>query len=88
MPKITTNNGLSSSSTMDTANIKCPYFMEHSNYVIKCEGLVPDTTNIMSFAHAEDKKAQQHTFCEGCWERCEVARAIRAFNYLGEDDDK
>lgn len=83
MPKEVAGSRMATSTGADY--IKCPFFHEHGDYAIKCEGLIPGSETIAAFRKKEEKLKQQHIFCEDCWERCEIARSIRAYNYSDDD---
>lgn len=74
------------STTADTGNICCPFFIAHGKKEIVCEGLIDGTKTWIRFHDAEDKSWHQATYCEGRYKSCEVCLSIRHWKWAEDDD--
>ena len=62
-------------------SVKCPFFRDMPENTIKCEGLGDARSVQLNYGCRADKRRQLEIFCERCWEKCEIARMIRAEKY-------
>lgn len=69
------------SATAGTGDIRCPYFVAHSQTEIVCEGLIDDCRSVMRFRSADGKTFHQKTYCEQEYKRCEMRCAIEHFKW-------
>ena len=69
------------SSTADTGNISCPFFIAHGKKEIMCEGLIDGCRNVSSFDDPEAKTFHQKNYCEGCYRRCEIYCSIQHWKW-------
>lgn len=51
--------------------IKCPFYVQSSERVIICEGVIPGTRDSIRFKKYNDRTTQIKCFCSGCFEKCE-----------------
>ena len=75
------------SSTAGTGDIKCPYFVAHSDTEIVCEGLIDRCRAAMRFRDPDDKKFHKETFCENQYKRCEMYISTDHWKYWEEDQE-
>ena len=63
---------------LDDKLAKCPFFRRHKPMEICCEGVLPDTLDVIRFENSKERERQYTVFC--CWqfEKCERHTAIRA----------
>ena len=73
------------SSTAGTGDIRCPFFVAHSDREIVCEGLIDRCRSCMRFRDPNDKSFQQETFCEKEYKRCEMYQSIMHWKW---DEDE
>ena len=64
------------SSTAGTGDIRCPFFVAHSQTEIVCEGLIEDCRSCMRFKTPDPKTFHQKNYCEGNYRRCEMYCSI------------
>lgn len=69
------------SSTADTGNIGCPFFIAHGKKEIVCEGLIAGCRMCSSFEDPEKKSFHQHTYCEQEYRRCEMYLSIQHWKW-------
>ena len=72
------------STTSDTGNICCPFFVAHSGKEIMCEGLIDGTRICTCFDDKENKTWHQENYCERCFKRCEVYCSIQHWQWPEE----
>lgn len=72
------------STTADTGDIRCPFFIAHGKSEIVCEGLIEGSRIKTVFDEPEDKKWHQANYCEKQFGRCELCCSIRHWRW--EDD--
>ena len=72
------------SSTSGTGDIRCPFFVAHSDGEIVCEGLIEGCRSCMRFREAERKAFHQETFCENQYKRCEMYLSIQHWKWPEE----
>ena len=72
------------STTQDTGNIRCPFFIAHGRKEIVCEGLIDECRMISNFDDQEGKQFHQHNYCEKCYERCEMYCSIMHWKWREE----
>lgn len=72
------------SSTVGTDNIRCPFFVAHSQNEIVCEGIIQGTRISQKFRKGEEKKFQQQCFCECQYKKCEIYCSIQHWRW--QDD--
>ena len=73
------------SSTADTGDIKCPFFVAHGKKDIMCEGMIDGCRMISSFTDAEDKKFHQENYCENNFRRCEMYCSIMHWKWTEDE---
>ena len=73
------------STTQNTGNICCPFFIAHGKREIVCEGLIDGSKNWTRFDEAEEKTWHQCTYCEGRYTCCEVYRSIMHWRWSEEE---
>lgn len=54
----------------------CPFFRYHTSQTIACEGLIPESGIINSWADINNKRQQYQLFCCGAFKNCEVYLAL------------
>lgn len=69
------------STTSDTGNIRCPFFMAHSRTEIVCEGLIDGCSMCNRFTETENKAWHQANYCEKNYQRCEMFCSIRHWKW-------
>ena len=74
------------SSTAGTGDIRCPYFIAHSEIEVICEGFFDGCRSSMRFREPKDKTFHQVTFCEKEYNRCEMCMSIEHWKYWEEDE--
>lgn len=72
------------SSTADTGNIQCPYFIAHGKKEIVCEGLVDGCKMCSTFDDLELKRQHQEIYCEKHYKRCEMYCSIQHWKWPEE----
>jgi len=73
------------SSTADTGNICCPFFIAHGKREIMCEGMIDGCRMISSFDDPEGKTFHQKNYCEMNYKRCEMYCSIQHWKW-SEDE--
>ena len=74
------------STTANTGDICCPFFIAHSKRVIMCEGGIEDCRTQNEFKEPEDKTWHQKNYCERNYKRCEVYCSIKHWKWPEEED--
>lgn len=69
------------STTSNTGNICCPFFIAHGKKDIVCEGLIDGTRTWTAFEDAEKKTFHQVNYCECGYKRCEIYCSIRHWKW-------
>ena len=66
------------------ANTKCPYFVTDLKSYIKCEGIMENTFNTISFEDAAEKKIFQECICfTQNYRKCELYSLVeRRYNFV------
>lgn len=72
------------SSTSDTGNICCPFFVAHGKQEIVCEGVIDKTQNMIRFNSEKEKRFHQETYCENNYQRCEICCSIKHWKWPDE----
>lgn len=55
---------------VDGETINCPLWKSFTDYEIRCESHVPDSSSvILKYRDAKACEIQRKTFCEKCWKR-------------------
>ena len=75
------------STTRDTGNILCPYFIAHGKRDILCEGIIDGSRICLRFSKGEAKSWHQHTYCEGRFQMCEIYRCIMHWRWPEDAED-
>ncbi len=80
------------SATSGADYVLCPYYIAESakhqgngGREIICRGLIPDARDCVRFRTPAQKEFHKHTFCEGCYRRCE--RYISITHWLWDEDE-
>ena len=60
------------------SDIRCPFYRHDSaRYkTITCEGVFDRSRVEHSFRRARDRELQLEIYCAGCYQRCEIYRAV------------
>ena len=69
------------STTANTGNICCPFFVAHGKKEIVCEGMIEGSKNWTRFDEAEAKSWHQGNYCERNYRQCEVYCSIRHWQW-------
>lgn len=64
--------------------VVCPFYKYHTAALIRCEGLVPDTTVGQCFADPPAREAHMRLFCRRAFKNCEHCAALLAYKYTDE----
>ena len=72
------------SSTADTGNICCPFFVAHGKREIVCEGMIEGTSMCHTFKETEEKSWHQENYCEKNYKRCEMYCSIQHWRWEDE----
>lgn len=75
------------SSTANTGNIQCPFFVAHGRKEIQCEGMIDGTRMDVMFPDAEQKAFHQVNYCENSFKRCEMYCSIRHWKWPDDECD-
>ena len=73
------------STTSNTGDIGCPFFVAHGKKEIVCEGMIDGTKTWVQFNDAEKKSWHQATYCEGRYQSCEICCSIRHWKWTDEE---
>lgn len=73
------------STTANTGDICCPFFIAHGRKEIVCEGLIDGTRMCCAFEDAEEKTWHQKNYCEKSYKRCEMFCSIRHWKWPEEE---
>ena len=73
------------STTANTGDIACPFFIAHGKKDIVCEGLIDGTRMCCAFADPEEKTWHQKNYCEKHYKRCEMFCSIRHWKWPEEE---
>ena len=73
------------STTANTGNICCPFFVAHGKREIVCEGLMDGCKTWIRFDEAEEKTWHQVTYCEHGFKKCEMYCSIRHWKWPEDD---
>lgn len=55
---------------------KCPYYKGSDGVHIKCEGLIPNTSIMLSFGNRTDKGIYFRNYCACDMNKCEVCKIL------------
>ena len=69
------------SSTAGTGDIRCPFFVAHSEQEIVCEGMIEGCRSCLRFRETAGKKFHQDTYCEKEYKRCEMFLSIQHWRW-------
>ena len=72
------------STTANTGNIGCPFFIAHGRKDIRCEGLLPGSRICTEFEEEDEKAWHQLNYCEKCYKRCEIYCSIQHWKWEDE----
>jgi hypothetical protein len=72
------------SSTAGSGDIRCPFFVAHSDREIVCEGMLDGCRSCLRFMNPKDKRFHQETYCEQGFRRCEMYISIRHWKWPEE----
>lgn len=75
------------STTADTGDIRCPFFIGHGKRDIVCEGMIDGARMITSFSDAEGKAWHQRNYCEQQYCRCEMYCSIKHWKWPDDECD-
>jgi len=73
------------STTANTGDIRCPFFIAHGKTEIVCEGMIEGTQTLTKFPGAEEKAWHQETYCEGRFTSCEICCSIKHWKWPEEE---
>lgn len=73
------------STTSDTGNICCPFFVAHGKTVVICEGLIDGTRMCCEFKEPKSKTWHQENYCEKNYTRCEIYCSIMHWKWNEEE---
>lgn len=60
----------------ETCNVKCPFFIRHSQYGITCEGVVCDTETTSKFSNETEKKKHMQKQCNEYPNKCSISKML------------
>ena len=69
------------STTANTGDIACPFFIAHGKKDIVCEGIIDGTRMCCAFADPEGKTWHQKNYCEKHYKRCEMYCSIQHWKW-------
>ena len=72
------------SSTANTGNICCPFFVAHGKKEIVCEGMIEGCKICNVFEDAEEKSWHQANYCEKGYKKCEMYCSIQHWRWDDE----
>ena len=73
------------STTSDTGNICCPFFVAHGKTVVICEGLIDGTRMCCEFKEPKSKTWHQENYCEKNYKRCEMYCSIQHWKWPDDE---
>ena len=71
-------------SSSGVREIKCPFFKQHNEREIRCEGIMDDCSHAIVFKGRGKKAYFQHTYCEDQYRACEYYRMLMHEKYPDE----
>lgn len=64
--------------TWTEADIRCPFFMEARGRQIRCEGILEDTVNTVTFRGSSEREEKMEKVCLGNYCKCGIYRGVEA----------
>lgn len=61
--------------------VQCPFYVGDGKKSILCEGIFDRSRVASTFRRRADFHRQLEIYCCGCWEKCEIAVAIKEAKY-------
>lgn len=70
-----------------SAYVLCPYYKHEMPCKISCEGVLPNTSNILTFQEPRKKKEYKLKFCENShYTHCRIKKMLDT-KYMVEDEE-
>lgn len=68
--------------------MQCPFFLQHNELEICCEGIMDRCMHKITFRRRGDKALFLGTYCEKHYQKCEYYRMLMCEKYEEEYKDK
>lgn len=71
---------------LESAKARCPFYRKSGKGYIRCEGIACARSVTIQYRGERQRNRQMEIFCQACYTRCEIYRAIVESKGLDERD--